>query len=285
MLVIESYLLFLTSQHNNAYYMNKQSLRFSAFVALIFVVLFSCKKTNSLNPYPSNVRLANYTKSIKRTTYPTVPIYTENYRFVYNQVNQIAQIYFTTNDPAGGNYIAHLEYVGTRIYDTITSVSGSFIELDSFITDLKGNITTTYIGASKTGYSYDGNLLTRIDYGSSYSIFTSYNGNFIKAVSSLGDGYDEDYTYYTDQFNRIGDYFWLQSVSRYGLNLYKYSSLVRSYGSPTDSSQYSYTIDAYNKITQVVAINNDTFSHNMIGTTVVHPYSDTEIYNLQYETY
>jgi len=268
--------------------MNKQSLRFAVLTMVFAVQFLSCNKKNGLNPYPSNVRLLNFTRTTTYTYYGS-PVYTENFGFQYNVLNQISQITYTTNNPAKKNLVSTFGYHANWIIDTTRDLNNfTLVEIDSFITDFKGNIDTSYILGTKLAYTYDINLLSRIDYPDhSFNIFTSYNGNFIKATASTytGDASESTYTYYTDQFNRIGDYLQLLSVSRYSLNFDRTNCLVRSINSPTDSVFVTYAIDAENKITQVTAVKNDTFNNNSIGGIVIHPFSDTEIYKIQYETF
>ncbi len=253
--------------------MNRHSLRLAPIFILSFFIFFSCNKKNDLNPYPDNNRLLNFTKTI--TTTPPLggtPVITnENYRFVYDGNNRVSQIVFTSNDPLRSNTISYMKYAHDTIYDAIKLVNGNLVELDTLITDTKGNINITHIAGIETNYQFYGKLLSRIDYFNGvHEEFTSYNGNFIKAISSLGDAYNSNYTYYTDQVNRIGDYFQLNSVCRYGLNFYKNNSLIRTAQTPTSLVNASYVIDGDSKITKTTA-------------TIVDANPRTEVYELQYE--
>ena len=266
--------------------MKRHSQRVLLLFVLSFTVFMSCKKTNPLSPTPSNVRLTSFS-IINNYLNPGATVIKDNYRFYYNNLNQVSSIAYTTNNPLKSNTISILNYVGNKIYDTITDFSHSTIfEVDTFVTDYNNNIDTTYIRGVRTVYGYSNNLLSSIDSNDNVtSIFTSYNGYFIKNVSPYGAIWDVNYQFYTDQANRIGDFLQLNSIARYGFNMYRYSALVRSITTPTDTTRLTYSIDADSKVTQVTAVFADTFSHFPAGSAFFHPFSDSMIYNLQYETY
>jgi hypothetical protein len=257
--------------------MNKASLRFSILIALSVFVLFGCKKNHPLNTYPANSRLLNVTR--ESTKYSPLSIaggvVNENYRFVYDNLGRVSQIFYSTNDISKSNTISNLIYKGDTILDRITFVNNVLSEQDTFITDLHGHITKTYIQGSVTSYQYYGDLLTRVDYNDgTFENFTSYNGNFTAAKSSLGTVHDTRFTYFTDKPNRAGDYFHLVSMFRYGYNLFQNQSLVSTITIPTGTTTVNYVIDGDSKVTKTTA--------NVVDTS---GYYHTDIYDLQYEKY
>ena len=82
------------------------------------------------------------------------------------------------------------------------------------------------------------------------------------------------FTFYTDKFNRTGDYLQLNSFLTYGFNFYQNSNLIRTIANVYDTTKLDYVIDADSKITRTTAVTNDTGI-----------YKTTEVYDLQYETY
>ncbi len=258
--------------------MNFRSLSFLFVFILCVSGFLSCKKTNELHSYPENNRLLNFTKTY--TAY-SQPDYIDNYRFVYDGNNRVSQIIYTTNNPGLSNNISNFRYASDTIYDYITQVNGTLIELDTFITNTKGNIEATYIQGLRTGYQYFGKLVTRIDYPYGfYSNLTSYNGNFIREAFSTGSANDGVITYYTDLDNRPGDYLYLQAFSRYGLNIFQNSSLVKSLTYPFYKTTAEYVIDADRKITKTIATVQDTA--HLPGTNTLIP-ARKETYEIQYE--
>jgi hypothetical protein len=257
--------------------MNKAFLRFCTLIAIAVCAFFSCKKTNSLNPLPTNNRLLNVvvTGSYSSSLGILTNIVNENYRFAYDNLNRVSKVYYTTNNITKTNKISTFIYSGDTVFDRIAFVDNTLSELDTFITDLHGHITKTYINGAVTQYSYFGNLLTRVDYPyGNFETYNSYNGNFILSKSSLGNGYDNNYTYYTDQANRIGDYLFLSSMFRYGNNLYQNSDLIRTVTVPGSTASLYYVIDGDSKITKTTAIISDTSKS-----------SQTWVYNVEYEKY
>ena len=257
--------------------MNKASLRFCILITIAVFAFLACKKTHPLNTYPANNRLLNVTR--KATSY--IPIVgatgyvNENYRFVYDNLGRVSKIYYTTNDISQTNTISNLTYAGDTILDKITFINDALKELDTFITDLHGHITTTYINGRILNYAYYGDLLTRIDSpGGAFSNFTSYNGNFTASISSLGAAFNGQYTYFTDRPNRMGDYFYLISMFRYGVNLFQNQSLVNTITIPGSTTTATYVIDGDSKVTQTTAIVQDTSG-----------YYHTDVYDIQYEKY
>ena len=251
--------------------MNRLFLKIPALVIICLFIFSACKKTHPLNEYPTNNRVMNITKK----TTVGASVITDNYRFIYDRYNRINEIYFTTNDPLQANTISNLIYRNDTIYDTTRLINNQVIEVDTFITDRRGFIVTTYIQGVKTSYSYYLDLLTRIDYAPfTFVNFTSYNGNITQSISSVTNIATENYRYYTDMKNRAGDYWHLNSIMRYGNNLYNNSNLVDSLTQEYTRTKVTYDIDADSKITRTTAKIIDTF-----GTLV------TEVYDLQYEKF
>lgn len=236
--------------------MKRQSLTLLSLVLMVFVSVVSCKKkTHELNDYPANVRLLNVVK----TSTSSVDTNSENYRFVYDALGRVSDIFYTNNKLSVANTINHFDYVSDTVFKTISFVNQIRVEKDTFITDLKGHVIKSYIQGKTVSYTYFDNLLTSVTYNDTNSaIYTSYNNNFTQALSSLGAANNSTYTYYTDLENRIGDYFYLQSMFKYAMNLYQNQNMVRTITEPTYSVAASYTIDAYRKVTKVNATVTDT---------------------------
>ena len=84
----------------------------------------------------------------------------------------------------------------------------------------------------------------------------------------------EDYTFYSNLANRTGDYLQLKSFTLWGNNLYQNANLVKTITNTGYTTNVSYNIDAYNKITQMTAVIVDSLAN-----------TKTITYNLQYEIY
>lgn len=254
--------------------MTKQLLRLAVFIFVSVSLFTSCKKTHPLHSYPDNMRLLNITKTTNRSITPGVTVY-ENYRFIYDGYNRVGQIIHTIND-GSSNLVSNFRYSNDTIYDTIRYVNQStVIEIDSFITDQKGLISITYEPSLTTEYTYSGKLLTKKAVSpTDYFTYTSYNANILKANHSTTTTKNVDCTYYTDKFNRVGDYQQLNSFLRYGFNFYQNDNLLWKLIGTYNTTNIEYVIDADNKITKTTAITTDT-----AGRTV------TEKYDLQYEQF
>lgn len=236
--------------------MKRQSLTLLSLVLMVFVSILSCsKKTHELNPSLNNSRLL----SVVKTSTSTTDTNSENYRFVYDGLGRVSEIFYTNNKLSVANTISHFKYVEDTVYKTITFVNLINVEIDTFITDLKGHVITSFIQGKVTNYTYFDNLLTSVRYDDTTSaIYTSYNNNFTQALSSLGTAANSIYTYYTDLENRTGDYFHLQSMFKFGMNIYQNQNMIRTITEPTYSVACNYTIDAYRKVTRTFATITDT---------------------------
>ena len=84
----------------------------------------------------------------------------------------------------------------------------------------------------------------------------------------------QDYTFYSNLANRTGDYLQLKSFTLWGSNLYQNANLVKTITNSGYTTNVSYNIDAYNKITQMTAVIVDSLAN-----------TKTVTYNLQYEIY
>ncbi len=254
--------------------MTKQFLRFTVLIFISVALFSSCKKTHPLHAYPDNMRLLNFTKTTTTSTSPTVIVY-ENYRFIYDGYNRVSQIIHTKND-GSSNLISNLTYKNDTIYDTTRYVNQStLIEVDTFVTDQKGLISITYEPGLKTEYTYLGKLLTRKATSSTdYFTYTSYNANILKATNSLDANKNTDCTYYTDKFNRVGDYLQLNGFLKYGFNFYQNDNLIWKLIYPNVTVNIDYVIDADNKITKTTALSVDAAGH-----------TTTEVFDLQYEQF
>ena len=263
--------------------MQKTILSYSCLIILSFFLFASCKKrSHDLNPYPTNTRIQNFNKVITNTPGPltggAVSVIDENYGFIYDQFNRVTQIIYTTNDPLKTNLVSYLVYSNDTIYDTIKYVNNTIKEIDTFATDLRGNIITTFIQGAVTQYSYLNNLLTRVNYpdalSDNYYIYNSYDGYFTKSVYSLDTNKNLNYTFYTSLPNRPGDYLQLNSLEQYGYNFYQNSDLIWSIKGITQTANVTYVMDANNQITQTTADILDTSGAKQ-----------NIVYTMQYQTY
>jgi len=253
--------------------MTKQFLRSAVLIILSVYVFASCKKTHSLNPYPENARLLSFTKSTKYAS--GAPTLNEIYRFAYDTYNRVATITHTKDD-GSQNLLTTFDYRNDTIYYKITYPNLSIVESGFYLTDKKGMISVTHEPAATTTYDYIGKLVTKRAYSNSnYFTFTSYNFNLTRKVSSIDAVNNEEYSYYTDKFNRTGDYIQLNSFLKYGFNFYQNDNLIWKIKKVTTNTSVDYEIDADNKITRTTALISDSAGHLNI----------TETYDLQYENY
>ena len=150
-------------------------------------------------------------------------------------------------------------------------------------TSLPGS--TSYYNTIIPGLYYDyiqhGGLTTYTDQLSGYSefpltVFAVDTSNDTAWCSYPGNNIypQETYTFYVDQANRIGDYLQLTSFTQWGNNLYRNNHLVKTISNPGYTTNVTYNIDAYSKITQMTVKIVDSVANTR-----------TTIYNLQYETY
>jgi len=250
--------------------MNKSYLHFAVLIIISTFAFFACKKENDLHPYQNNYRIVNFTKKTTRTD----SVINDNYGFTYDIFNRVVTISHTTNRINANNFISYLTYKNDTIYDTTRFVNGIVYSVDTFVTDLTGNIVATFMAGVAYRYNYLNDLLTRKTFANNdFLYYTSYNGNMIKQLPSK-TGYDTiDYHYYTDLNNRPGDYFHLNDMARYGYSFRRNTNLIKDYLGPNDSVVVEYTIDAYNKISKVRAYNS-----NRVNTQL-------EDYDIQYEKY
>ena len=261
--------------------MNRPILRFTVLILLSITFFISCTKTHQLHDYPNNYRMLGFNETT--TTGPTSSplVFNENYSFIYDDFNRVSQVIYSTNDPVVPNTIAYFTYSNDTIIKVTKNLNQTVIETDTFITDLRGFITATYMTGSITSYAYFNNLLTRItNTNGDYSLFTSYRGNFLKQTPSVSTAVNESYTYNIDMANRPGDYFQLMSFAKYGFNFYQYHNLLRSVIDPTASTNtvttnLTYLIDADSKITRTTAVMTDSSASPL----------KTQVFDIQYEKY
>lgn len=254
--------------------MTKHLLRFAVIILVMVTVFSSCKKKHDLHDYPNNIRLRNFTKITTFTGNPVL-LY-ETYAFGYDGFNRVIKITHTKND-GSSNLVSDLTYRNDSVYDVTTLVNTTTLwEIDTFIADKKGLITITYEPGNVTTYDYSGILLTRKKMSAGdEKTYTSYNSNLLKGTSNAGTANDVSYTYYTDKFNRIGDYLQINGFQKYGFNFYQNDNLVWKILTSSTTIDLQYEIDADNKITKTTA-------------TTMTPAGGvlkTEVYDLQYETY
>lgn len=253
--------------------MTRQFFRFAVLIFLSVTVFSSCKKTHDLHEYPQNIRLKNFTKLTTQSG-SSGALY-ETYGFTYDDVNRVSKITHTKND-GSSNLVTDFTYRNDSVYVVTTLVNTTTIwEIDTLITDKKGLVTISYEPIGKTTFDYSGILLSRkaMTNGDTKT-YTSYNDNLLKGTSSAGTNADINYTYYTDKFNRIGDYLQLNGFQKYGYNFYQNDNLIWKIINTGYTINVEYEIDADNKITKTTAV-----------TAVPSGSTTKEVYDLQYETY
>ncbi|NCX94930.1 MAG: hypothetical protein EBX41_00725 [Chitinophagia bacterium] len=258
--------------------MKKSSILSIILLLSVASVWVACKKTTELHPYRNNYRLINFTKKTTRID----SVISDNYGFTYDIFSRVTMISHTTNRINASNFISYLTYRNDTVYDTTRFINGVVYSVDTFVTDLNGNFARVYMGGVLTRYGYLNDLLTRKEANDSvYNIFTSYNGNVTKQIpirpnsDTASAKYDTTtYTYYTDQNNYPGDYFYLNDMARFGYCFIRNTNLINEIKTYSTRTVVDYTIDAYNRISKVHAVITDT-----ARTTV------TEDYDLQYEKY
>ena len=261
--------------------MNRPILRFTVLILLSITFFISCTKTHQLHDYPNNYRMLSFNETTTTGTISSPLVFNENYRFVYDDFNRVSQVIYTTNNPVLANTIADFSYSNDTIIKVTKNLNQTVIETDTFITDLRGFITTTRMMGNITNYAYLNNLLTRItNTNGDYSLFTSYRGNFLKQTPSVATSIAESYTYNIDMANRPGDYFQLMSFAKYGFNFYQYHNLLRSVTDPvattnTVTTNLTYVIDADSKITKTTASITDSSSAPI----------ETQVFDIQYEKF
>lgn len=259
-----------------------QNVRRIAVMTIVAVVaLAACKKeSHPLNPNPGDQRLNSFSKLTtkydrlnKQPILGYVPV-KENYAFTYDLLGRINTITYTTNDVTVPNTISELTYKNDTIYDTIRYLNRAVKEVDTFITDYRGYVVRTHMLGKTTNYQYFGNLLSRVEYADTdYVTYRAYNNNFTRSVPSVTSrGSETTYTVYTDLDNRVGDFFGLESLARYGYNFYMYKKLIRSQTTIGFSAYVDYKVDAYQRISQ---------------TRVAYLLADSVsvIYDIQYQDY
>ena len=147
---------------------------FVILAALSVLVYASCKKPIHSNaPTPNNVRLHSYTATTKVNTVVPVPIadtINDNYTFTYDANGRVAQILYTTNDLLYPNNqrseTITFTYVNDTVVKTIMTVPlntfyHTTFEIDTFLLNGQGLITTTYEPNHITNYQYYGQLIDR----------------------------------------------------------------------------------------------------------------------------
>jgi len=265
--------------------MKKYLLLITIAVIIVNCLLFSsCKKIiHYPHPSPGGVRLASYSL-IGTSSYTTTASYSENdnYSFSYDTLNRLTFIVFTTNNPFKANTDASFIYSNDTIYKIITSEIPSIVlERDTFIVNSLNQIVTAYTPNITTTFQYYENLLTIMTVlnetaGTTVTnTYTSQVGNFLQNTETGTTTPIQNFTYYTNYTNRIGDYLQVNSFTMYGYNVYQYTNLVNTIAAPSSSTTTcSYNIDAYSNVTSTTA---STIS--LTGT------DTTTVYNFQYESY
>ena len=124
-----------------------------------------------------------------------------------------------------------------------------------------------------TGYT---DILNGYTSGLALNIFAKDTANDSSDVYLPGNTIwpSQTYGFYTDDANRMGDYLQLLSFTLWGNNLYQNAHLVKFIQNAGYTTNVSYSIDAYSKVTQVTAVIIDSLAN-----------TKTTTYNLQYETY
>jgi len=239
---------------------------------------------------------------IKITTTPVVTDTVEVDSFMENSAGLVTNAYTPTINNVYDYYgklmirntiISHDTTGTATTVSVITSNSGNFLELtyndELTFNFLKVQPTLSTVMAYYTYYSSTlAGLVPATSSGainSSSKVVNGYSREpvFVMAVDTLHDtayaSYPggiwpkEDYTF-TGNYNRIGDYFQLQSFTTYGTNIYQNANLVKSITNSGYTTNVSYVIDAQSEITQT-----------NVGVTDSLGASWSHVYSLQYDSY
>lgn len=129
------------------------------FALICLLVSSSCKKTTHPTlPTPANYRLLSYNK-VSNYAYPV----TENYSFSYDANNRVSTILYATNDTSGGVVGKRMvfTYYNDSIIKTITNVkTKKLLEIDTFVTNAQGQITSVFMPGISYTYQYYGKLIS-----------------------------------------------------------------------------------------------------------------------------
>ncbi len=163
-------------QLKKSFQMKKITLLYPLVVltALSVILYPSCKKIIHSNaPTPNNVRLVSYTATTRTNMVIPVAIadtINDNYTFTYDANRRVSQILYTTNDLMYPNnqrsQTITFKYTNdTVIKTTMTVPLNTFFhttfEIDTFLVNSQGLITTIYEPNRITNYEYYGQLIDR----------------------------------------------------------------------------------------------------------------------------
>lgn len=231
----------------------KNIFAIAAFVCLAITVQ-SCNKDKDSDPTPTPAA-----KVCRLTSATVIPPSGEGitYSFSYNNDHKISQIISsdspvnTTTFTYSGNTINVAGKSGTTQTDkTIITTNAAGLQLHSETRDLDND---TVISSIDYEYGSNGDLLkiTNI-YGDDDPTITNASSSDGNIISLNGSGSLTTMEYYTDQKFRIGDYFHILQMIQTGTAFYIVNkNLVKSFSSGSNITNFNYTFDADNNITQL----------------------------------
>ena len=195
----------------------------AAFAAV--VLMFSCAKTHTANPTPSNYRM--------------------------HSVELVQQ----TN--AGRVYYKYA--TGGKVYKTYYQLNDTFLlRTDSLLLNANGQVSREWTPYQQNTFEYYGPVLSQLVNGSGEAtVYTFSEGDFFKCSSAISFDSSETFVYYKTLNNRAGEYLQLHSFINYGQNIYQYAHLMREITSSGYTTEITYDIDADSKITQTNAVVTD----------------------------
>jgi hypothetical protein len=247
----------------------------SAGAALAAVVLmFSCAKTHTANPTPSNYRMHSV-ELVQQTNAGRV--YNNLYTFTYDSVNRLSSLIYSSNDTSIPNMVVYYKYAtGGKVYKTYYQLNDTFLlRTDSLLLNANGQVAREWTPYQQNTFEYYGPVLSQLVNGSGEAtVYTFSEGDFFKCSSAISFDSSETFVYYKTLNNRAGEYLQLHSFINYGQNIYQYAHLMREITSSGYTTEITYDIDADSKITQTNAVVTDSVGN-------VYNYT----YNIAYETH
>ncbi len=247
----------------------------SAAAALAAAVLMvSCAKNHTANPTPSNYRMHSV-ELVQQTNAGRV--YNKLYTFAYDSVNRLSSMVYSSNDTSIPNMVVYYNYAaGSKVYKTYYQLNDTFLlRTDSLLLNANGQVAREWTPTQQNTFQYYGPTLSQFTNSAGAStVYTFHEGDYYKSSSAISFDSSETFVYYKTLNNRPGEYFQLHSFLNYGQDVYQYAHLLREITSSGYTTEITYNIDAYSKITQTNAVVTDSVGN-------VYNYT----YNIAYETH
>ena len=247
------------------------------FILLGLTGIFSCSKTHTSFPTPSNYRI----HSVELVTQVNSgQVKNENFTFTYDSIlkTRVIKMVYSSNDTSVPNMNVFFNYNGTnmKIYKTYYIYDDSvLLRTDSMAYNFAGQITEAWTPTDHNTFSYNGNLLYQLtDASYAATVYNASDGDFFKSTSSISVDSSMTFSFFKTMNNRMGDYLYLRSFLVYGQNIYQNAHLLRGTVSSGYTNNLTYTIDADSKINVTNAVITDSVND-------VYNYT----YNIAYETY